>query len=206
MLDWVANHPPPERKDEQSPAWRLMEVALRMRISWLPCFALFYDSPAFTDDAKMTMLRAIYDHARFLYLFKPSNNHYLRESNGLAYVGVTLFEFKEASVWRREALSRLTDALDEQVNADGSHFELSTGYQTLVLTEYQNTYDLLEANGLTLPGKDLAAWLARMYRVMAHLARPDGSFPHVNDGFLYWQAPRLAWAGEVLSAGGTRKT
>jgi hypothetical protein len=41
-----------------------------------------------------------------------------------------------------------------------------------------------------------------MYRVMAHLARPDGSFPHINDGFLYWKSPRLAWAGRVLGEDG----
>ena len=68
MLDWIERNPPASRKDENSPSWRLMEVGLRMRVSWIPCFALFYDSPVFTDKAKLTMLRSIYDHARFLLL------------------------------------------------------------------------------------------------------------------------------------------
>ena len=70
MLDWVDNCPPIPFKDEQHPHWRLMDAGVRMRVSWIPAFGAFYESPAFTDEAKLTMLRAIYDHARFLLLFK----------------------------------------------------------------------------------------------------------------------------------------
>ena len=198
MLDWVEKSPPPIRKNEKSPNWRLMEVGMRMRVSWVPCFALFYDSPAFTDEAKLTMLRAIYDHARFLLLFKTNRNHLLRESNGLAYVGVCFPEFKEASHWRQVALTRLDEALVEQVNRDGSHIEVSTGYQSLVIDEFQNTLALLRANNLSLPKEDLASWLERMYHMMAYLVRPDGTFPQVNDGYVYWKYTQLAQAGEML--------
>ena len=66
MLDWVKCNPPPVQKDEKSPFWRLMEVGLRVRVSWIPTFGLFYKSSTFTDEAKLTMLRSLYDHARFL--------------------------------------------------------------------------------------------------------------------------------------------
>jgi hypothetical protein len=198
MLDWIEESPPPTRKDERSPNWRLMEVGMRMRVCWIPCFALFYNSPAFTDEAKLTMLRSIYDHARFLLLFRTIRNHFLRESNGLAYVGTYFPEFKEASHWRQAALARLDEALVEQVNQDGSHIEVSTGYQSLVIDEFQNTYALLRANNLSLPKEDLASWLERMYHVMAYLVRPDGTFPQVNDGSIYWKHTQLAQAGEAF--------
>jgi hypothetical protein len=198
MLDWVKRNPPPRRRNEQSPSWRLMEVGLRMRISWIPCFALFFNSPAFTDETKLMMLRAIYDHARFLHLFKTKNNHLLRESNGLAYVGTYFPEFKEASLWQKVALTRLDEALVEQVNQDGSHFEVSTGYQSLVVDELQNTCDLLQTNNVSLPKQDLGSWLERMYGVMGYIVRPDGTFPQVNDGYIYWDYTQLAQAGEAL--------
>jgi len=63
MLAWVNRNPPLPKRDETSPSWRLMEVGMRLRASWIPAFALFYNSPSFHDEAKLTMLRAIYDHA-----------------------------------------------------------------------------------------------------------------------------------------------
>jgi len=197
ILDWIDNSPPPTQKNEKSAAWRLMEAGMRMVVSWIPCFGLFYNSPVFTQEAKLAMLRSIYDHARFLFLFKTRRNHFLRESNGLAYIGTYFPEFKEARRWRRAALTRLEGALVEQVNQDGSHFEGSTGYQSLVIDEFQNTRDLLRANHLSLPNENLSSWLERMYHFMAYLVRPDGTFPQVNDGSIYWQPIELAQAGKA---------
>jgi len=214
MLDWIAQNPPPIRRNERSPSWRLMEVGLRLRLSWLPCFALFQNSPVFTDTAKLTMLRSIYDHARFLMLFKTNRNHLLRESVGLACVSTYFPEFIEASRWRQIALARLDTALIQQVNRDGFHIEVSTGYQSLVIEEFQIAYDLLQSHHLTLPHQDLAAWLKRMYGAMAQLVRPDGAFPQVNDGIVFWDSAQLAEAGErferddwvYIGTGGCRGT
>jgi len=198
MLDWVTKNPPSPRKDEQSPAWRLMETALRMCVSWIPTFALFYESPSFTDEAKLTMLRSIYDHARFLSLFKSTRNHLLRESNGLAYVSVYFPEFKEAKRWQQIALTRLEQELIGQINQDGSHIEVATGYQWLVVDEFEKTYDLLRAHNLSLPKENLASYLEKMYQVLVYLVRPDGTFPEINDGFIQWPYSRLAQAGEMF--------
>ena len=198
MVDWVRENPPPARKDERSPSWRLMEVGLRMRVSWIPCFAQFYESSTFTDDAKMTMLRAIYDHARFLLLFRTNRNHFLRESNGLVHVGVSFPEFREADSWRQAAIARLDGILDEQLFDDGVHFEVSTGYQSMVIDEFQSVYDLLSAHVPSLLGDDLAYRLEKMYQVLAHVVRPDGTFPYVNDGSFYFGCDQLARAGEAL--------
>ena len=214
MLDWVKESPPPPRQDEKSPSWRLMEVGMRMRVSWIPCFGMFYHSPAFTAEAKLTMLRSIYDHAQFLTHFKTNRNHLLRESNGLAYIGTYFPEFKEAIHWRQVAFGRLDEELRKQVNRDGSHIEVSTGYQSLVIDEFQNTYDLLRAHHLSLPKEDLGSWLESMYHMMAYIVRPDGTFPQVNDGSIYWGCSQLAQAGETfgrddlvyIGTGGSRGT
>jgi hypothetical protein len=198
MVDWIRNNPPPPLKDETSSTWRLMEVGLRVRTSWIPAYALFYRSPNFSNEAKLTMLRSIFDHARFLSLFHTNRNHLLRESNGLAYVGFCFHEFKEAEAFQEIALTRLERELTRQVNVDGSHIELSTGYQWLVVDEYEATYHLLQVYNGSLPKEDLSSWLIRMYSFLAHIARPDGTFPQINDGFLFWDNSRLAKAGKML--------
>lgn len=198
LLTWIEANPMPPQQDERHPAWRLMETALRMRISWIPALALFYKSPAFTPAAKLAMLRSIYDHGQFLFAFKTNRNHLLRESNGLAYASTYFPEFEEAGLWQQAALERLEAELKEQVNPDGSHIEMSTGYQWLVIDEFQTTFDLLQAHQLALPGENLGAWLEKMIRLIAYVVRPDGVFPQLNDGFLFWDYTRLAEAGATF--------
>jgi hypothetical protein len=199
MTDWISNNPPPRQKDERNHAWRLMEVGLRLRVSWIPSFGLFFESPRFYNEAKLKMLRSIYDHANFLFLFKTNRNHLLRESNGLAYTGVYFSEFKEACLWQKAAIERLDKEIERQINPDGSHIEVSTGYQWLVADELEKTYDLLTTNNLKLPSRDLKIILEKIYGVLVHIIRPDGSFPQLNDGFIRWDYTRLADSGAKLS-------
>jgi hypothetical protein len=201
ILDWLDKNPPPSGRDEESPGWRLMEVGMRMYLSWIPAFGLLYELPSFTDRAKLKVLRGICDHARFLSLFHTNRNHLLRESLGLAHVGVYFPEFKEAGLWRETALSRLAQELPRQFNRDGSHIEMATAYQWLVTTEYQYLSDLLESERLCLPGEDLDAWLEKMYHLSAYVMRPNHTFPQLNDGFTnpnYILLHKLAQAGKKL--------
>lgn len=199
MLSWVSNNPLPSYKNERSHAWRLMETGLRLRVSWIPCFALFFDSANFTDNAKLTMLRSIYDHAKFLSLFKTKQNHLLRESNGLACAGIYFSEFKEAKSWKETALLRFDEELKKQINQDGSQIEMSIGYQWLVVDEFESIYELIQKNGLKLPQENLSAWLEKMYILLAYVIRPDGSFPEINDGFIRWGRERLTQAGQTFN-------
>ncbi len=196
MQDWIVKNPPPDHKDERNAAWRLMEVGLRIRVSWIFAFAKFSSSPNFTLEAKLTMLRCIYDHARFLALYTSKLNHLLRESNGLACVSIFFPEFSEAKQWQAIALQRLEGELKRQINSDGSHIELSTGYQCLVIDEFEETYELLQTGNVKLENEDLGAWLEKMYQMLAGIIRPDGTFPEINDGFNIYSNKKLAQAGE----------
>jgi hypothetical protein len=201
IVDWIDKNPPLPRKDESSPTWRLMEAGMRMYLSWVPLFGFLYHMPAFSDEAKLRMLRAIYDHGRFLSRFKTSHNHLLRESIGLAHVGIYFPEFKEADQWRRIALTRLDQELGKQVNRDGSHIEMATAYQWLVVDEYQHAYNLLQATNHALLQEDLGLWLENMYRFLVYLICPDYTLPQLNDGFTgpnYLLLDKLTKAGETF--------
>jgi hypothetical protein len=194
LLDWIRKCPPPSKISEKSSSWRLMEAALRMRVSWIPSFAIFLKSQHFSPEARMAMLRSIYDHARFLSLFKTKLNHLLREINGLAIVSVYFPEFRDAKKWLDIALSRLEGEILVQINPDGSHVEISTGYQWLVLDELESIYDLLKVHGSSSLVETLGAILENMYQLLVYVIRPDGTFPEINDGFLRWHHHRMVSA------------
>jgi hypothetical protein len=196
LLDWIKKCPPPSKISEKSPNWRLMEAALRMRVSWIPSFAIFLKSSNFSPEAKMAMLRSIYDHARFLSLFKTRLNHLLREINGLACVSVYFPEFREAKEWLDIALSRLEGEVLVQINPDGSHVEVSTGYQWLVLDELEAAYDLLKVHDSSSLAETLGTILKKMYELLVYVIRPDGTFPEINDGFLRWKHHRMVEAAK----------
>jgi len=198
LSNWIDQHPMPRQKSEQVESWRLMEAGLRMRVSWIPAFACFFGSPAFTDDMKLKMLRAIYDHAQFLCQFHTNRNHLIRESNGLIAVGLCFPEFAISRECVERGLHRLDRELHAQVNADGSHIEMSVGYQWLAIDEYEVTRSLLSQYQRSLPNSDLDKTLHKMYGFLASVIRPDKSFPQLNDGFILWGADRLAEAGRVF--------
>jgi hypothetical protein len=196
LCDWIRKCPPPSNISERSPHWRLMEAALRMRVSWIPSFAIFLKSKHFSPEARMVMLRSMYDHARFLSLFKTKLNHLLREINGLACVSVYFPEFREAQEWLDIALNRLEGEVLVQINPDGSHVEVSTGYQWLVLDELEAAYDLLKIHGSSPLAETLGTILEKMYELLVYVIRPDGTFPEINDGFLRWKHHRMIEAAK----------
>lgn len=198
MLDWIASNPPPEKKDETSPTWRLMEVGMRLRISWIPCFAMFFEAPVFDNEAKLTMMRSMVDQARFLSLFKTHHNHLLRETNGLAYFSTCFPEFNESGEWQRLALNRFEAELVKQINEDGTHVELSTGYQLLVIDEFTQMFRLLKEYNLSLPNENLSHWIDAMYDMLVYIIKPDFTYPEINDGFLRWGNEQLLPAAKML--------
>lgn len=192
MLDWIDKNPMPKYKSEDSASWRLMETGLRMRISWVPSFGCFYKSAAFTDAAKLKMLRAFYDHGQFLNKFYTNRNHLVRESNGLLSLALNFSEFRDSVQWIDSATTRLEQELQSQVNVDGSHLEMSVGYQWLTVIEFEITRALLREHGQESTVTKLDAVLRKMYEMLAAVVRPDGSFPQLNDGFMLWGADKLA--------------
>ncbi len=185
ISDWIVSNRPPGRKNESDPIWTLMGVGMRA-VAWTTAFGVFRGAPQFGGDSQMLFLRSIADHAEFLARYRTHLNHLLREANGLETLGVYFPEFQRAPIWRETARTRLMDAAERQVNDDGVHVELSTGYQWLVAEE------LLAAQHLLTQDPDAAEGAARcfgsrvesLFEALAYLARPDSTWPQLNDGFM----------------------
>lgn len=182
ISSWVTCTQRPAAKDESSRVWGLMEAGIRCLI-WPTVYGVLQESPRFTPRVRSAMLRFLYDHAVFLTRHTNKTNHLLREANGLAHLSACFPEFAEAEDWWDIATSRLVDALDTQVNIDGSHFELCTTYQVLALEEFEYALQLLNQRN-DPRATDMAGRLKTMYRALAFVTLPDGSLPLIGDGFL----------------------
>ena len=107
MSTWVANL---DRCDaSEKSIWSCKQVALRLRVSWIPAFGLFFKSPYFNNARKLEMLRAIFDQARYLKGQKTSDCLVL--NGGLVSAGITFMEMRESRAWRKAAVERCRSSL-----------------------------------------------------------------------------------------------
>lgn len=114
-------------------------------------------------------------------------NHLFANAKALVFLG-SFFEGKQADLWRERGLSILASQLDEQILADGGHFELSPMYHALTLE------DLLDLNQLSLIYPDVLTdaaasqtWERRALAMLDWLetmTHPDGEFSFFNDAAL----------------------
>lgn len=104
MSSWVSSVSNLPSDGEQSHIWSCKQVALRLRVSWIPAFGLFYSSPYFNTSRKLEMLRAIFDQARYLRQQKTEDD--LVINGGLVSAGLCFPELRESKSWRTTALSR----------------------------------------------------------------------------------------------------
>ena len=106
---WINNNFPLDNNQTDPHVWSSEQVALRLRVSWIPAFGMFYHSPYFNTTRKLEMLRSIFDQARFLKQQKAQDDLLL--SGGLVSAGLSFPEIREASKWRQVALQRCREYL-----------------------------------------------------------------------------------------------
>jgi len=108
MSSWVAHLDRCDSSDES--IWSCKQVALRLRVSWIPAFGLFFNSPYFNNARKLEMMRAIFDQARYLRSQKTSDN--LVFNGGLVCAGICFPELRESRGWRQTAVDRCRSSFD----------------------------------------------------------------------------------------------
>lgn len=106
---WINNNFPLDTTQVDPHLWATEQVALRLRVSWIPAFGMFYHSPYFNTTRKLEMLRSIFDQARYLKQSTEQDDVLL--SSGLVSAGVTFPEMREAGKWRKTAMHRCRNYL-----------------------------------------------------------------------------------------------
>ncbi len=107
MSNWVAHLDHCDASEES--IWSCKQVALRLRVSWIPAFGMFFKSPYFNTARKVEMMRTIFDQARYLKNHKTSDNLLL--NGGLVSAGISFPELRESKAWRKTAVDRCRSSL-----------------------------------------------------------------------------------------------
>lgn len=113
MSTWVAHLDHCDASEES--VWSCKQVALRLRVSWIPAFGMFFKSPYFNNARKLEMMRAIFDQARYLRSQKTSDN--LVFNGGLVCAGISFPELRESKAWRKTAVDRCRSSFQHSVFA-----------------------------------------------------------------------------------------
>jgi uncharacterized heparinase superfamily protein len=131
-------------------------------------------------------IQSLYRQARSLRKqleFHLLGNHLFKNAVALLYVGY-FFEGKEAQEWYEKGKKILINQLDEQVLADGGHFERSPMYHALILEDILDCLNLVRSSqefDNQEFDKLLETRAKSMLGFLNDIIHPDGSFPVFND-------------------------
>lgn len=172
MEHWIAANPVPVGSDGGAgPAWETLSAAFRLR-EWLRFPRRVYSR---------LILRSVWEHARHLLDHQGHpGNWRLLETAALALTGLNFPEFHEAAVWVETGLTRLEREAAIQFFPDGLHFEISPLYHALCAEACLAVRHAARRQKIAVP-EIIEAGLPRWFSALAALARPNFSWPSVND-------------------------
>lgn len=162
-----------------------LEIGLRC-ISWIFAEKILRGTEALDSKTLERLHRNIWAQARHLHEYLPytektgRNNHLIGEAASLAYIALSYPEFTDSEKWLETALFALWPALDEQVTADGMHFEGSFGYHVFVAEFILILFSEMKMQRRPVPAK-CQTMLEKMADAVARMRQPDGSLPNIND-------------------------
>jgi uncharacterized heparinase superfamily protein len=110
-------------------------------------------------------------------------NHLFTNAKALLLAGL-FFAGREADRWRSAGLALVARELEEQVLADGGHFERSPMYHALVLEDVLDLINVSQAYPGEIPDTLVAHWrhvASRMLRWLKAMCHPDGKIVLFND-------------------------
>jgi uncharacterized heparinase superfamily protein len=172
MERWLAENPP-----RTGNGWEPYPLSLRV-VNWI-AWTLAGNDPA------PRLLQSMAVQVRTLgsaLEFHLRGNHLLANAKALIFAGC-FFSGPEADEWLRTGLDLFNAELDEQILADGGHFELSPMYHAIILEDLLDVIQLgrlfpAELEARVPPWKVLAA---RMLAWLADMTHPDGEIGFFND-------------------------
>lgn len=181
---WIAENEP-----GAAPAWDAYPTSLRI-VNWVRWSRAHGLSEA--------AVQSLAEQARYLRAhieWHLLGNHLFANAKALVFAGA-MFEGDEAAEWLAKGLEILTDELDEQILADGGHFERSPMYHALILEDVLDLIALVQATpeafGQPTQTEEWLGGLAdHMGTWLAAMCHPDGEISLFNDAAI-GQAPSPA--------------
>ncbi len=113
------------------------EIALRI-LAMAFFHEVFRADPHLPENWEQILAQSVIDHARripptLVYARSQNNNHLLVEAAGLYTAGVILPAYHESDRWRKIGWQIFHQALQDQIEDDGTYAQYSTNYHRLLL-------------------------------------------------------------------------
>lgn len=173
---WIAENPP-----AMGNGWEPYPLSLRI-VNWVK-WALAGNR---LDETATHSLAVQIRHLRRRLEIHLLGNHLWANAKALVFAGA-FFSGPEADAWRTKGMAVLAREVEEQVLADGGHFERSPMYHGIVLEDVLDLVQLAAVFPGVLADGDLAHWrdvAARMLRWLRVMSHPDGGIAMFNDAAL----------------------
>jgi uncharacterized heparinase superfamily protein len=182
--DWLTRNRP-YRPGYWRDIWNSYTTSLRV-VVWLQQLACRRDRIAPALVARMAS--SLVEQIDFLDQHLETDlrgNHLMKNIKALLW-GARCFDLPESQEWQRTARALLDQELEEQILADGVHYERSPSYHCQVFADLVEIYSATEDPRLR---EGLGATLARMAAATADLTHPDGGVALFNDAGLHMAHP-----------------
>jgi uncharacterized heparinase superfamily protein len=166
---WIAENPP-----STSPAWDSYPTSLRI-VNWIKWLLG-------GQTATQVMIDSLAVQSRWLERRLEHHilgNHLIANGKALTFSGL-FFEGEEAARWYETGMKLLVREFEEQILADGGHFERSTMYHHIILEDVLDILSIHRAFGRKAP-LDLNRVAERMLAWSAIMIHPDGGIAFFND-------------------------
>ncbi|NVJ98907.1 MAG: alginate lyase family protein [Alphaproteobacteria bacterium] len=185
---WIEENP-----TDINVGWDPYPLSLRI-VNWVKWFLQ-------GNEPTTEMLESLYQQADFLehtVEFHLLGNHLLENAKALLFAA-SYFEGPHALRWLDLAVPVLQAELEEQILADGAHFELSPMYHSIMLELVLDLIVLARAEKTPVDVKALLPLLTEKARSMADwlsgMVHPDGEISFFNDASIgIAKAPALLLA------------
>jgi uncharacterized heparinase superfamily protein len=179
---WIDENPPAE-----GCGWEPYPTSLRL-VNWIVWALEGNAVPPGFDESLATQARWLAKRVEY----HLAGNHLLANAKGLIVAGL-FFSGAEADLWRSMGLRILARELNEQILADGGHFELSPMYHALVLEDLLDLVNIADVYRGVVDEVVLAAWRITAIRMLdwaTAMSHPDGEVAFFNDSaFLIARTP-----------------
>ena len=170
---WIIENPPNEGN-----GWEPYPLSLRI-VNWVKFFLK-------TGRQSEKSRNSLYLQAHVLSQtleYHLLGNHLFSNAKALIFAG-SYFSGPHANSWLEKGLEILDSEIDEQIQCDGSNFELSPMYHNIILTDMLDLYNLANAYDITLLKSNKNRWrnlISKMLRFSEAMSHPDGEVSFFND-------------------------
>ena len=151
--------------------------------NWLMVHNLFLESPDYTFEDHIFMIKVFFLHgARLFDSCKKFHwgNHQLHGLVGLYEMSIMYPEFPIMNYWNNKAKEVIIEHISTEIKPDGFQFERASHYFKLDIFNYFRVWQISKMNDVYLPEIYLSRF-NKMFEAIVKLSMPDRKLPVLQD-------------------------